>query len=240
MERYEIHNNWKVDKFQEHIFIAASGNKSKGFYAECLLCGSEQPVRYYDVKSGKSKQCKSCSTSITWTKHGDSKTRLHNVWLGMKARCYNEAATYYKSYGANGVTVCDEWLNSYETFKNWAINNGYEDNLTIDKDILCDKLNIHPKIYSPETCHFITLSENIKYARENDPVRNKTYLLNMSIAQRDISDNDIVKIRKMLSIDLEYKDIVKVVDTHFATISRIKDGSFMTVKELRDQIEEIV
>ena len=240
MERYIHKNNWKVDLFQEHTFISSAGNKSKGYKAECLLCNGEFTIRWQDVRSGKSKNCIGCSLIRRNTKHSSCDTRLYTIWSNMKSRCYNENNNHYRSYGAKDVTVCDEWLNSFIPFKQWAEANGYLDNLTIDKDVLCDKLNISPKIYSPETCQWITLEENMKYSNDNYPERSKIALLNMSISQRKISDNDIEKVRRMLSIDLEYKDIVKIVDIHFSAISRIKDGSFLTIKELRDQIEEIV
>lgn len=51
----------------------------------------------------------------------------------MKERCYNPNNTYYKNYGARGITICDEWRDNFVEFQKWAIANGYQDNLTIDR-----------------------------------------------------------------------------------------------------------
>lgn len=88
---------------------------------------------------------------------------LRNRLSGMVNRCYNQKDPSYKNYGAKGVTICKEWLDSPIAFVKWAIGNGYNKSLVIDKDILCDKLEIYPKVYSPGTCVWITPQENSKY-----------------------------------------------------------------------------
>lgn len=78
----------------------------------------------------------------------------------MKSRCYNKNNPSYKNYGARGITVCIEWLNNFEMFYNWAINNGYDDNLTIDR---ID----NNKGYEPYNCRWITHIEQ-QYNRTNN------------------------------------------------------------------------
>lgn len=85
----------------------------------------------------------------------------------MIARCYDEDCKAYKSYGAKGITVCQEWLDSPDAFIKWCTTNGWAYGLVLDKDILCDALGINPKVYSPSTCKFITKEENIAYMVEN-------------------------------------------------------------------------
>lgn len=66
--------------------------------------------------------------------HGASTTRLYNIWARMKQRCYNENdRDHYKNYGARGIRICDAWRNSFESFRDWALANGYNDTLTIDR-----------------------------------------------------------------------------------------------------------
>lgn len=88
-------------------------------------------------------------------KHGDARrekeTRLYGIWRRMKSRCTNPNNKDYKYYGGNGITFCEEW-NDYSNFKNWAINNGYKDNLTIDR-------KDGSKNYCPENCRWITIEE---------------------------------------------------------------------------------
>ena len=74
----------------------------------------------------------------------------------MKARCYNSNKKDYRWYGANGIQVCQEWLNNPQAFEMWAIENGYADNLTIDR---IDE----NKNYCPDNCRWVTAGENSKY-----------------------------------------------------------------------------
>lgn len=59
-------------------------------------------------------------------------TRLYRIWLNMRNRCNNKNCHNYNRYGGRGITVCKEW-DSFETFEEWSLNNGYKDNLTIDR-----------------------------------------------------------------------------------------------------------
>lgn len=80
------------------------------------------------------------------------KERLRSIYYGMKQRCYNENSINFKYYGGKGVAICDEWLLSFENFFDWAINNGYNENLTIDR---IDS----EKEYSPDNCKWSTKKE---------------------------------------------------------------------------------
>ena len=102
-------------------------------------------------------------------KNKTTDTKLYRIWGNMKQRCYNPNSSGYERYGGVGVTMCDEWRDSFASFKKWSLSNGYEDGLSIDKDILCDKMGIYPKTYSPRTCMFITQEENTKYRSKITP-----------------------------------------------------------------------
>lgn len=82
-------------------------------------------------------------------KHGLCKHSLHSVWRNMKYRCYKESSKDYKNYGARVIIICSEWKNDFKTFYNWAIDNGWKPNLTIDR------IN-NDGDYEPNNCRFVT------------------------------------------------------------------------------------
>lgn len=92
-------------------------------------------------------------------RHGLVSHPLNSIWCGMKERCDNPNAHNYKWYGANGVSVCDEW-NDFEPFYDWAISHGWQDGLTIDR---IDG----SKGYSPDNCRFVDLKTQCRNRRTN-------------------------------------------------------------------------
>jgi hypothetical protein len=66
-------------------------------------------------------------------KHGMTDTRLYNIWIKMKSRCYNSNNEKYMYYGGKGITICNEWNNNFQAFYDWAMQNGYQDDLSIDR-----------------------------------------------------------------------------------------------------------
>ena len=92
--------------------------------------------------------------------HGESKTRLHNIWSHMKRRCKNPKNHAYPRYGGRGIKVCDEWNESYIAFSKWARKNGYSDLLSIDR------IN-NDGDYEPKNCRWTTCTEQGKNTRVN-------------------------------------------------------------------------
>ena len=84
----------------------------------------------------------------------------HQLWKDIKKRCYSKNNYSYKYYGGKGIEIYNEWKESFENFRDWSNNNGYAEELVIDKDTICERDNIFPKIYSPSTCIWMTVSEN--------------------------------------------------------------------------------
>lgn len=78
----------------------------------------------------------------------------------MKSRCYYEKNKCYRSYGGRGISICDEWLKSFDAFAEWSLVNGYADNLTIDR------IDVDGN-YSPDNCRWITNAEQQKNKRKS-------------------------------------------------------------------------
>ena len=86
--------------------------------------------------------------------HHQSGTRLYNIWCCMKGRCFNEKQENYPKYGGRGITVCEEWKENFMAFYEWAINNGYTEELSIDR--IDNDGN-----YEPSNCRWVTQTEQV-------------------------------------------------------------------------------
>lgn len=123
---------------------------------ECLCeCGKTTVVKGVHLKSGHTKSCGCYSserTTLMNTTHGETHTRLYSIWNSMKNRCNNPKRNCYPYYGGRGIRVCEEWENSFVSFRDWAQNNGYAPHLTLDR--------INPdKNYEPNNCRWATWHE---------------------------------------------------------------------------------
>lgn len=144
-------------------YVSPRGYKKTQWLCKCE-CGGTTIVGASSLRAGHVKSC-GC---IVKNKNGLYKTTLYKKLKGMKERCYRECNDSYKSYGARGIKVCDEWLdknNGFLNFYNWAINNGYKEGLSIDRI----DVNGH---YEPNNCRWISMLEQGKNTRN---IHNITY-----------------------------------------------------------------
>lgn len=129
-------------------------------------CGNIVRLRTEQILQGKAKSC-GCyikeifhNQTIKNTTHGLKKTRLYRIWNNMKDRCYNENCKDYFKYGGRGIKICDEWIDNFQMFYDWSMNNGYSDNLSIDR------INIDGD-YEPINCRWTTNKVQCRNRRNN-------------------------------------------------------------------------
>lgn len=107
-------------------------------------CGREAIVFAGNLTRGNTTSC-GCSrltkTSQKLRIHGETKTRLYQIWYNMVTRCYNTNDPHFQHYGARGIAVCEAW-HKYENFRDWALSNGYQNTLTIERSDVDG--NYHP------------------------------------------------------------------------------------------------
>lgn len=133
-------------------------SKPRKFLVVCD-CGNKKVVNLNSLRTGNVKSC-GCKKGF---KHGGSRTRLYSIWRGMKKRCYIEKTSKYEIYGGKGIGICDEWRNDFGLFQEWAKNNGYADDLTLDR------IN-SSNSYEPSNCRWVdykTQSSNCSLSKRN-------------------------------------------------------------------------
>ncbi len=155
------------DRFGYYTVIAEAERSSGGrrrFSCKCD-CGNIRTVTLSNLRSSPTRSCGCRARKLMKklkTKHGKRNTRIYEVWCSMKKRCLNPNKRSYRWYGAKGVSVCEEWMD-FQPFYDWAMANGYQDDLTIErKDV---KGN-----YEPTNCIFIPIR------RQNDNKTNSRYV----------------------------------------------------------------
>lgn len=165
----EQHLNSRIG--EKHWNLTCIKKLNQGYLFRCD-CGREIESGYFHVKNGDIKTCgdKFCryrieravenGTITHWASGADSQYRkLYDVYRGMLQRCYNENNPNYSDYGGRGIAVCQEWLDNFMRFRDWAIENGwvYEKQENGINKWSIDRID-NDKGYTPDNCRWTTVS----------------------------------------------------------------------------------
>lgn len=127
-------------------------------------CGNYKRISANSLKSGRVLSC-GCYNKEVISTHGLSHTRLHHAWTSMKERCANPKNKEYPNYGGRGIRVCDEWLNSFEAFKEWAVANGYKNDAKRG-DCTLDRIDVNGD-YESSNCRWVDMKTQGRNRRSN-------------------------------------------------------------------------
>lgn len=208
-------------------YIGEDSHKDKYYFCKCK-CGRDYICRAGWLQCGSSKSCGCYNrefqrnriteyNKIEKVKHNGHGTRLYNAWVAMRQRCFNPNHAAFSYYGGRGITVCEEWNNldnGFEKFKEWSLNNGYNDKLSIDR--IDNDWN-----YCPDNCRWVSMKVQSNNNSNNRLIQIDRWVFPISIW------SEILKINKGTienRLNLGWREIDAVLVPTLPSYVRYKPG----------------
>ena len=169
-------------------YVYPNGKHRVQWLCKCE-CGNTSIVLATNLKKGNSKSCGCLNDELRRTRsitHGYCHSRLYSIWTNMKERCNNPNNTSYEHYGERGIKVCEEWEN-FESFRDWAIPAGYDDNIN-KYECTLERKDVNGD-YCPENCTW-------KNAKEQANNRTNTIFIEYNGQRHSLSEwADIIGVK---------------------------------------------
>lgn len=190
-KKLDIKHGEKFGKWTiiEEIAPKIISNKPRRMFRCKCECGNIGEVQLACLRNEHSTSCgceQKKKASAANTKHGLGKHSLYNTWKNMKKRCNNPNASGYENYGGRGIYVCEEWSNSFQSFYDWSIDNGWSKELTIDR------IDTNGN-YCPENCRWASIEIQMNNTTRNHYIEyeGNTYTLSTLAKHLNIPYNII-------------------------------------------------